>query len=839
MIKVNNKKTIYHVADISFRADKVRNVFAAIAIILTTILFSGLFIITDSLLASMEESTMRQVGGCSHGGFKFLTMEQYDRLKGHPLIEEISYTVVLANAENTELLKRPTEMRFANDELAAKMHFALPTTGRMPQNPDEIATDTLVLERLGIPAKLGQEVTLDFSVCGEKYTETFQLVGFWEGDIIIPASQAWLDREYVEGVLSQHDLSETDNMIGSVNADLFFSNSMNIEKKLQKVVQDSGYSLGEIQYGVNWAYAGGNNMNFGTVAGIALVVLAIMLCGYLIISNVFLISVAKDVRFYGLLKTIGTTGRQIRTLIRRQAFFLCMGAIPSGCLAGCLIGGFLAPKVLSVLNTEVIKVTFHPWVFAVTVIFAIMTVLVSIRKPSKIAGRVSPVEALRVSDGQMKIKRTKKRNRGISLPMMALGNIGRNKRKTCLVVASLSLGLIILNAAYSMAEGFDMEKYLDRMISHDFVVGDVSNFTVYSAYANQATLSDEFLSGLSESEGLELLARIFFQENQFAMDEKWKSMLGRVKEELQLSNAMIAALDNDVKNGDLLQHIYGLDDALWESLEVKEGSIDVEKLKTGGYVVVGPYIYDEEQKLCAYHVGDKVETFGKDGESKVREVIAVADIPYNISIKHGHPAMQDFFLPSEVFLEEVADKTPMLAVMDVEDSRLEAMEDYLSDYCENVDQNMQYGSRQTYMEEYESTQRTYKTVGMVISALLALIGIANFANTNLTSIMTRRREMALLQSIGMTVRQQKKMLILEGAAYTLFTAVITWTVGVFAGSFALGLLYGDSSYFVARFTVWPSVACVPVLLVITGILPLICQHYVNSRSIVDRLRENE
>ncbi|MEG3074370.1 MAG: hypothetical protein RR867_09165, partial [Ruthenibacterium sp.] len=73
MLKVNNKKTIRKLAASSFRANKLRNLFAVIAIILTTVLFTGLFTVVGSLLSSMEESTMRQVGSNFHGAFKYLT----------------------------------------------------------------------------------------------------------------------------------------------------------------------------------------------------------------------------------------------------------------------------------------------------------------------------------------------------------------------------------------------------------------------------------------------------------------------------------------------------------------------------------------------------------------------------------------------------------------------------------------------------------------------------------------------------------------------------------------------------------------------------------------------
>lgn len=846
MIRVNSKKTIHQVADTSFKADKVRNLFAVIAIILTAVLFSGLFTIADSLIGSMEESMMRRVGGSAHGGFKYLTWEQYEVLKKHPSIKEISYTVVLGVAENAELAKRPTEIRYVNDELGAEMSFALPTTGRLPQEEDEIATDTLVLDRLGIPTELGRKVTLEFSVCGEKYRETFTLVGFWEGDIISSASQAWLDRDYVDRILAQYDPEEINaggnQFIGTVQADFNFANSRSIEKKIVKVITDSGYTTDEIQYGVNWAYTGGQSVDPGTVLGVVIAVLMIMFCGYLMISNVFLISVAKDVRLYGLLKTIGMTGKQIKYLIRRQALVLCLIGIPLGLLLGCMAGGLLTPAIVGITSAEVVKVSLHPWVFLFAAAFAAATVFISIRKPSKTAAKISPIEALRANEGVLKIKGTKKRSKGVSLLAFAWGNMARGIKKTCLVVSSLSLSLIMLNAAYSMANGFDMEEYLSAMISHDFSVGDVSCFNVHDFYIDQDTLSGDFIKLLKDRPGVESLETIYFAEKysgqmDFALDDRWNGMTEIISEELDISGQFLMLIKNDMENGEFIQHIYGLDDPVWEDMEVFEGSIDPEKLHSGDYVVVSPY--DPKGKVTVYHPGDKVKMFGKDGKSKEREVIAIADIPYNISIQHSHGVEENFFVPSDVFLGEIADKAPFRVTLDVEDSQIESMERFLADYCENIDPNMQYESRASFAAEYESTQRTYKTVGVVISALLALIGIANFTNTNLTSIMTRKRELALLESIGMTVKQQRGMLILEGALYTAFTAVVAWTLGIALGRLGLGLLFSGSSYFSVRFTILPSVVCLPVLLIITGVIPVICQYYVNKKSVVDRLREME
>ncbi|MBQ9929119.1 MAG: ABC transporter permease [Lachnospiraceae bacterium] len=838
MIKVNNKRTIRQVAYRVFKADKMRNIFAVTAVVLTTILFSGLFMIASSLLSSMEESTMRQVGGNAHAGFKYLTEEQYERLKVHPDIKEISYSVVLATAENAELVKRPTEIRYANDALEAKMMFSMPTEGRMPEAADEIATDTLVLEKLGVPARLGEKVVLEYSVCGQTHRDTFVLVGFWEGDVIMRASQAWLSKSYVEEVLSQHDLSKADAYIGSINADVNFANSWNIESKVLKVILESGYETEEIDYGINWAYAGGSTtVDAGTIGGVILIVLMIVFCGYLMISNVFLISVVKDVRFYGLLKMVGTTGSQIKTIIRRQALLISMIAIPIGLLMGIVVGAGLTPYVLGILNTNVIKVTLQPWVFLFATGFSLLTVFISIGKASKLAEKVSPIEALRAVDISDNRRKEKRHGGKIRLWKMAAENVGRNRKKVILVVVSLSLSLIILNTAYTMANSFDMEKYLSRMISHDFVVGDVSWFNIYSHYINQDTLNDDFMKELSIQNGIESLGKIYFSEKGCALDSHWDNMAERASNELGVSGDWLTYMEEEIQSGGAMYHIYGIDDAVWDELTVWKGEIDLDKLYSGDYVVVSPY--DEEGRLSAYEVGDTVEVFGMDGESRSCEVLAVASMPYNVSIQHTHPVEINIFLPSEIFLKTVEQKAPMIVSLDVEDLYIPEMEEFLSNYCNVKNPNMQYASRAIYEAEYENTQRTYKVVGIVISVLLALIGVANFANTSITSVMARRRELAMLESIGMTVKQQRGMLIFEGVIYMLLAAAFTWTIGILFGMCGLSLMLGGSEYFTVKFTVVPSMVCLPVFLILSVLIPMLCQKYVNSESVVERLRNAE
>ncbi|MEG0898058.1 MAG: ABC transporter permease, partial [Ruthenibacterium sp.] len=370
-----------------------------------------------------------------------------------------------------------------------------------------------------------------------------------------------------------------------------------------------------------------------------------------------------------------------------------------------------------------------------------------------------------------------------------------------------------------------------------FAVGDVSFFNVHLNYDNQDTLSPDFLSTLAAKDGVESVSNVYFAEPMVATDPRLADLPAKAEKELDLRADYLQCLKDWMQNPTQIQHIYGLDAPLFAKLTVFSGSIDIEKLKSGGYVVAAPY--DTDGKLNYYNVGDKVTIANVAGERKEYEVLAVAAMPYNISAQHSHAIAPEFFMSAEIFLRDIVSKAPMLTTLEVADALEPDMENYLRDYCENVDQNMQYRSKATLVAEYENIQRTYQSVGLILSLLVAFIGVMNFINTVVTSIVSRRRELAMLQSIGMTGRQTQTMLIFEGLFYTAFTAVFALTVGSAIGYLAIGGLTGGGLYMSLHFTVLPSLLCLPILAAISVLVPYCSGHSLHRDSIVERLRVAE
>ena len=357
-MNVKNRKCIWKLSWRSLWASRKRNIIAIIAIALTTLLFTSLFTIIMSINSSYENYTFRQVGGYCHGTFKEVTEKQIQKIAAHSNIKEIGKRISTGYIDSGAFAKVPAEVSFM-DANCTKWSFAKPTTGHMPQSGKEIAMDTNALKLLGIEPKLGAEIELTYTVGAlsqmpyEK-TDTFTLTGWWEYDDISPVHYINISEEYAKEIESEAVSNGLEPF--RIDLNVMLASSMNIRAQMEQVDLDLGYAWDEtgegelVRIGVNWGYTSsqlGESIDASILIAIVAFLTLVIFTGYLIIYNIFQISVTGDIRFYGLLKTIGVTPRQLRRIIRQQALFLCVVGIPIGLLLGYGVGASLTPVVMA------------------------------------------------------------------------------------------------------------------------------------------------------------------------------------------------------------------------------------------------------------------------------------------------------------------------------------------------------------------------------------------------------------------------------------------------------------------------------------------------------------
>ena len=885
-MNVSNGKTIRRLGWRSMKAARTRNLIAILAIALTTVLFTSLFTIAMSINDGFQQSNFRQVGGFSHGGFKYLTEEQFNELKDDPLIDQWGVRRFLGMPTEVPFNKSHVEVSYA-DANYAHWAFCDPIEGRLPEEgTDEAATDTAVLELLGIEPEIGAKFTLTFDVDGHTTTQTFTLSGWWERDEAIVASHVLIPESRVDAVLDEVGVTPpgSNGMIGTWNLDVMLkSGARHIQQDLNQILADHGYqneTAGDdyIDIGVNWGYTGAqlsDNLDPIVVVAIAAMLLLIIFTGYLIIYNVFQISVTNDIRFYGLLKTIGTTPRQLRWIIRQQALTLSLAGIPLGLIVGWLIGGQITPAIVSQLEGIVPMTSVNPVIFIGAALFSLVTVLISCRKPGRIAARVSPIEAVRYTEGGAMKRKQKKGRKGVSLLSMAWANLGRSRGKTAVTVTSLSLAVVLLTVTVNFANGFDMDKYVSNFTASDFIVADAGKFqNSVLDFTSDMAVPQSVIDDINAQDGITDSGIIYgqtFGALEYVTEDWFRQNKERFYTPEQMDNLIRLTERNE--EGLLADRIQlsGMSDFALDHLTVLEG--DLSKLyEDGGRYVAA--VYADDDYGSAYldshwaRLGDTVtvryveETEYVDpdtgiayasaedvpaGANWVAQPVKYRDVEYEVAalvtvpsaFSYRYYGADEFILNDQTFIQDSGTSDVMYYAFDTTDEANDAMEEFLRDYTENVNPQFDYESKALYASEFEGMRSMFQLCGGALSFIVGLVGVLNFFNAILTGIIARKREFAVLQSIGMTGRQLKTMLVYEGLFYALGAAGISLVLTLVLGPVAFTAVGSLFWFFTYRLTLTPFLVVIPVFALLGALVPLAVYRSVSRSTIVERLREAE
>ena len=870
-MQVKNQNCIRRLSWNTMRTSRTRNLIAILAIGLTAVLFTALFTIALSINHSIQEANFRQVGGYSHGGFKYLTQEQFDQLKEDALIKEYGLRRFVGMPNEVPFNKSHVEVGYS-DAKQAQWMYCVPTEGRLPQEgTNEAATDTRVLELLGVEPALGASFTMTFDVDGQPTTQTFTLCGWWEYDEAIVANHVLIPQSRAEAIFEQLNTQGNDGMTGTWNMDVMLNSTMHIEQDINTILANYGYQSEDyskenyIHTGVNWGYTGAqlaDNMDPIAMAAIVVLLLLIIFTGYLIIYNVFQISVSNDIRFYGLLKTIGTTSRQIKRIVRQQALLLSLVGIPLGLLLGYGLGVQLTPVILSRFDGVVVDaISASPVIFIGSALFALFTVLLSCRKPSRMAAKVSPVEAVRYTEGGNGNRQQRKGQKGLSLRRMAWANLGRNRVKTVVTIISLSLAVVLLNLTVTFTNGFDMDKYISRSMVSDFVVGDAKYFQTGNIFSADMAVSEDVIGLLQNQGGIENGGRIYGNTStvrEFVTEEYYRGMHGRWNDEETLDR-MVSQETRDAA-GKLMDgaQIYGMERYALEKLTLLDG--DISKLfEPNGRYIAAVYYYDDygNPELDSHwaKVGDTITlryvdewTYVENESGEVMmQPVSWRDAEYQVAALVGVPNAMSyryfgtdaFILNDQTFIQDTGTSYIMQYSFDTTAEGTAAMEAFLADLTETKMPQMDYESKLTYAEEFQSLQSMFLLLGGTLSFIIGAVGVLNFFNAILTGILVRRREFAVLQSIGMTGTQLKQMLVWEGLYYAILATLLSLVLSVAAGPLVAVVLSKMFWFFTYHFTILPVLCLVPVFAALGAGLPLMMYHYVSKHSIVERLRQTE
>lgn len=862
-VSVLNKRT--------FRQNKGRNLVAALAITMTTLMFTTLFVLSQSMNKNLIEMTFRQMGYDAQTSFKSITEEQAEKIAAHPNAAQVGCSMVVGLGQGKELSGRQVEVRWA-DASYAEHSFASPSVGRMPQTADEIALDEIVLDKLGIPHELGQQVTLTWTADftgDEMRVSEFTLCGFWEGNESSYASMAWVNREFADGVVAQLDAAQAvraesapqtegeqqdqdaSRIAGIFMAQVSLYDDSDIEGTMNGILEDTG--LEELEYSVNLAYDPTvNRMAAQESLPMYLGMFLVFAAGYLIIYNIFQISVTADIQFYGKLKTLGTTARQLKRLIYGQAGRLCLLGIPAGMLLGYLLGVVLVPVLI---RMDRVRASASPVIFIGSALFAGVTVLISCMRPARMAGKVSPMEALRYNDVQRGGRSGKRRSGSAGLSALAWSNLGRNRKRTVTVICSLTLGMTLMSVFYAKNAAFDMEKYLGELTLSDFQVDEASSEEYMKGYDPYGdTLNAELIAQVEALEGLEGIGCAYSHETQIPLNAQTVANLqGFYTDDVLADWASYdptgpASVQKVIDEKSAAVTVYGLDGIALECYtsaeHVLDGSYDAAQFASGHYVIAAGLAMEKEEgrNLPTVSVGDTVEIEGKEYTvmAALDELSVITGGAKEGGIESGDKDRYyfEFIMPMETFRENWPENTPRKLFFNVDDAYLDAAQEMLDRYGSETGVSLSVTSRASKAAQYRSEVRASAVMGNVISVVIALVGALNFVNSMVTSIVSRRKEFAMMQSVGMTKKQLCKLLVFEGTDYAWITLFITYLTSALAVGIGVRAMV-EGGYTTFRFTLLPLMICTPLLLLFALLIPYLCFRNLEKDSLVERLRSTD
>ena len=852
-MNVKNRGCIRHLSFKTLLASRKRNLIAIAAIVLTTLLFTSLFTIVLSINETNQNYQFRSVGTYAHGAFKDVDEAQIQALSAHPKVKAVGQRTVIGLCITDAFEKDYGEVSFMDDN-DTKWSYAQPEVGRTPKSGKEVAMDTKALALLGITPELGAQVTLTYTLTdkeqlGGEITDTFTLVGWWEFDELMGVHFLNVSKEYVKQVEAQAVAEGMEPF--RTDLSVMLSSSLNIEETLTQIGQDCGYDVGDkagqLRIGVNWGYTAtqlADSMDAGSILAVVAVLVVVTFTGYLVIYNIFQISVAGDIRFYGLLKTIGVTPRQLRRIIRQQALLLSGVGIPLGLLLGYGVGILAVPIALStsIMGGRYTTISISPWIFLGAGLFTLLTVLLSCARPGRIAGSVSPVEAVRYSEVQQTGKKTRS-SRQVTPFTMAGANLGRSRKKTVLVIISLSLAVVLLNLLTTFVTGFDMDKYLSQRSCADFIVSTPDYFNYHGFSLREEDIlpvqenTEQSLGGFTYGTGL---VQMYLPESYWRKEVEYYLRDQNVEE-------LLSTAQRDGEKIALNSQLEGVDTALLSKLKVLDGDLSPLSQPDNNAIAIevglddfGNVVHPENYPA----IGERVRvTYGRNetAHDVYYTVCAWVEVPYDMSSRFYSMGYQAVLSADTLRRDAGAENVVnMCYVFDTPNPQAEeAAESYLAQLSASPGSPLMYESKATHRAHFREFQMTFVVLGGLLCAIIGIVGVLNFFNAMMTSILSRRREFAVLQAVGMTSSQLKTMLAWEGLLYTLGAGLIAGLLSAAINPLAGRLLEQGYWFYRYRFTISPVLLVLPIFILLGYFIPTMMYRHAAKHSVVERLREAE
>ena len=838
MLKNNNQSVIKRIAKTNLKSNFRRSITMIFAVLLSSFLLFSVFTVGLTYLKMNKLQNIRLNGADFDAVLYGVTEEQKTILDNDENVKQFGILTVAGAVRETETDKTPgVGLLYADAVLWDDMMSPTRTflQGKYPTNENEIMVTEEALKKCGFEnKKTGDEITFVYEIKEKRQEKTFQISGIWGGFGIVDnffVSKAFCEQEGIEELYNSR-------------CDISFEKRWMSEEEQQAFIDKM--ELGKSQR-LFYVYEFGNAAEiFWGIAGIVVVT---CLSAYLLIYNIMYLSVAGNIRYYGLLQTIGMTGKQIRSLIKKQMIWIGGIGTSLGLFLGFFVSFSLIPVAIESLGmkqeqTGQVQVVFHPAVFLLTILLTGFSVWYAARKPMRLAESSSPIEALgyRPVSGIRKGHTTKKGN---LIRRMAVEQLTRNKKKTVVTMLSLSASLSVFVCLMILLHTQSAREYVYNFRGLDMVV---ANDTIQNVVVEQDEEGKKQLQGVKQILNQEILDKIkktdgvsaVFPVSCVSTVIPWEPEVSDVWMREFYETWMDIPYENDLEEyknhpENFASALIGITEEDFRALnqELKAPVDETSFLNGETCILYRNGLFDLDEKKM---IGKNILCGEYENPENTRsfEIVALTDINDYTALL-GYP-------PTMIVIDKAVSsfaKEPIIFKVGIQyekefDERAEAAVENILRKSPNAS-DFSWESKIGQAEIVEKAQGHMAEIGFGIVAILAVIGIMNYINTSVGNIQSRRKEISIMESVGMSEHQVRKMLVWEGIFYTGGVMLLTLTVG-------LGItyaIYQSVNYMGAAFW-FPMVpffiACILLLTICIAVPLLAYKQMEKSGSLVERIR---
>ena len=708
----------------SLQSEKRRNLMVVIAVALAAFLICFTGIVSTSL----TQMQRNQVVDTYEAVWLGVEENDIETLKGLPEFERVGGYYMLGEELSEQGYHASYVYCDAQMMEIAKAQMNL-LEGRVPEKANEVVVSEYFLSTYGNNAKIGDTVTLD--------TESFH------GDYVVTGIMDSVNEKEANTcaiILSKAALTEWNRFDpAGYRAYAHFKNGVKLDEELmtsycREITEEYQLPMPKMN-SKYFAYAS-KSFDFALMAGVIAIVL---IGGYIVIQSIFRISINDKIKSYGQLRTIGATPKQIKRIVKREGRKLGSIGILIGTVLGVCGGFLLFPKGFNAVS--------YVATIILTLISSWIMVSVSIRKPIKIAAGISPIEAVRFTPAQKDI-RSRKKNIKLNPVSMGIANFKRDRKKTISIVASLSIGGILLMVVSSIVLVRSPEQ-IARLYFPD------SDYKIYLQ-----DLSEEMLvkgNPLNEELKQEVLS------------------VDGVTDIIVARQSLHTSIKTDANQNS------GICDTLTDqNYAMVEAALTEGTMPTDSHSIV---IHDQ---IVAYFedmgVGSTVEFSSIDGKQSIpvtiSGVFSTSKMPVIFGHGRAHTDGSVFFAPKDLFYELYPEITTFDYSWSIVSNPKKA--ETVKAELKNIvaeHSNLALDEIDTAIAAEKSQNSAAFGSMQVLSWLVFLFGVINLINTTLSNQMSRKQENSVLRSIGLTQKQLCKMNICEGLCYAFFATLAILIVG--------------------------------------------------------------